>query len=545
MAPFSAIALLYATAAWIVYRVASSYITRRRLQRFAKANNASFAKHVPTKLPFGIDFVWRTVSTVSNGGDLLDDVYGQLYAANGTTFSMPGIGNTAEMYTIDPVNIQAILATSFEDFPIGERRNRSFRLLLGNSILTSDGAFWEHSRALFRPQFSRDQISDLEKTEAAFQSLFEALPLVGTEQNGSVEVDIMPMIFRFTLDTATGFLFGESVDSQRAAATGVTSMTSAATAMAADQSGNDMSFAEAFHEAPLWILTRTRLQGLYWLAPSKKGKKAVEYLRRYTEHYVRLAKTEIGKEKHGLLNRLVEQTRDEDELRDQILSILTAGRDTTATLLSWVILLLAQHPATFQRLRQEIVQDFGEYTQTPWNINFSTLKASKYLQFVLRETLRVYNSVPINTRVAARDTVLPRGGGADGSMPVVVQKGQTVNFAPYLLHRREDMWEAATEFRPERWEGVKLDWNYIPFSGGPRICLGRKPFPYMIGSDKRHQLTFTEQFALTEAGYLLTRLIQRVERIDWLGPPGKPKKDVLFTMSPRDGVHVRLHYASS
>ncbi|KAG8157160.1 hypothetical protein KVR01_012868 [Diaporthe batatas] len=526
MAFLSATALLYATAALIIYHVVSSYLTHRQLQRFAKTNNASFAKHVPTKLPFGIDFVWRTVSTVSNGGDLLDDVYGPLYAANGTTFSMPSIGSTAEMFTIDPANIQAILATKFQDFPIGEKRNSAFRLLLGDSILTTDGAFWEHSRALFRPQFSREQISDLGKTEASVQALFEALPLVGTEHNGSVEVDIMPIIFRFTLDTSTDFLFGESVDSQRTAAVGVTSMTSATAAMAADQGSNEMTFAEAFHEAPLWILTRVRLQGLYWLAPSKKGKKAAEYLRRYTDHYVRLAKAEVGKDKHGLLNTLVEQTRDEVELRDQILAMLVAGRDTTATLLSWVILLLAQHPEAFRRLRQEVIRDFGEYTTDPWNINFSTLKACKYLQFVLRETLRVYDSVPINARVAARDTVLPRGGGADGSLPIVVQKGQTVNFVPYLLHRREDMWDAATEFRPERWEGVKLDWTYIPFSGGPRICLG-------------------QQFALTEAGYLLARLTQKFERIDWLGPPGKPKKDVLFTLSPRDGVHIRLHYAHS
>lgn len=474
MALFSVTVLLYTFMALIIHHVVSSYLSRRRLQRFAKANDATFPKYIPTKLPFGLDFIWHTISTTRGGGDILDDVFAPLYAANGITFSMPGFSGTPEMYTIDPANIQTILATKFQDFVLGERRYKAFKPLLGDGIFTADGSFWEHSRSLFRPQFSREQINDLEKTESAVKALLECLPLAGTQHDGFVEVDIMPMLFRFTLDTATGFLFGESVESQRCAATGITSTTKAATAMAADQSGNDMSFAEAFDEAQHWVMTRMRLQGLYWLAPSKKGKKASDYLRRYTEYYVRMAKPELRKEEYVLLDTLAEHTKDQGELRDQILGLLIAGRDTTAALLSWTFLLLAQHPAVFKRLRAEVVQDFGEYTPDPSNISFGTLKSSKYLQFVFRETLRVYNVVPVNARVAARDTVLPRGGGMDGSLPVVVQKGQTVNFTPYVLHRREDIWEAATEFRPERWEGVKLDWNYVSFSGGPRICLGRK-----------------------------------------------------------------------
>ncbi|WQF78759.1 Putative cytochrome P450 [Colletotrichum destructivum] len=541
MALLSSTALLYAVPALVAYYLISSYLDRRRLQQFAKANGATFPRYVPTKLPLGIDFVWRAITTTRKGGDLLDDVVGANYDANGTTFSMPGFFGPSEVYTIDPANIQAVLANKFKDFDLGERRIKQFKPLLGNSIFTADGAFWEHSRALFRPQFSRDQINDLDKTEAAVQALFRALPSVGVMGDGgdTVTVDIMPMLFRFTLDTATGFLFGESVESQTAAATGISSTTSAATAMAVDQgsgSDNDMSFADAFHEAQDWITMRVRLQGLYWLAPSATGKKAADYMRRYTDHYVRLAlssakppapEKEGGEAGYSLLDTLATQTRDEDELRDQLLGLLLAGRDTTASLLAWVLLLLAQHPAVFDRLRAEVVEAFGEYDAEGGDtshIDFASLKASKYLQFVLRETLRVYNVVPLNLRIAARDTVLPRGGGANGQQPIVVRKGQTVNFSPYLLHRREDVWEAAMEFKPERWEGVRLDWNYVPFSGGPRICLG-------------------QQFALTEAAYLLVRLLQRFKSMEWLGPQGKPRKDVHFTMAPRDGVHVKFQYA--
>ncbi|KAI8217115.1 Cytochrome P450 52A5 [Colletotrichum sp. SAR 10_86] len=139
---------------------------------------------------------------------------------------------------------------------------------------------------------------------------------------------------------------------------------------------------------------RVRLQGLYWLAPSGTGKRAAGYMRRYVDHYVKLALSAAkpSREKYSLLDTLAEATRDENELRDQILGILLAGRDTTATLLSWVLLLLAQHPAVFAKLRGEVLKEFGEYSEDAEGIDFGTLKGAQYLQFVLRETLRVYNA---------------------------------------------------------------------------------------------------------------------------------------------------------
>jgi len=72
---------------------------------------------------------------------------------------------------------------------------------------------------------------------------------------------------------------------------------------------------------------------------------------------------------------------------------------------------------------------------------------------------------------------LPVGGGEDGTEPVAVKKGQVVAFCVYGMHRRKDIWgDDADQFKPERWDGRKMDWSYLPFSGGPRICLGRECF---------------------------------------------------------------------
>ena len=92
--------------------------------------------------------------------------------------------------------------------------------------------------------------------------------------------------------------------------------------------------------------------------------------------------------------------------------------------------------------------------------------------------LRLYPPIPINVRFANKTTWLPRGGGSDGKSPILVPKGLGLGFVPYYMHRRKDIYgEDAMEYRPERWEGPELadvGWGYMPFHGGPRLCLGSK-----------------------------------------------------------------------
>jgi hypothetical protein len=78
-------------------------------------------------------------------------------------------------------------------------------------------------------------------------------------------------------------------------------------------------------------------------------------------------------------------------------------------------------------------------------------------------------------REAVRDTFLPRGGGPDGKSPLFVPKNCDVAYSVWTMHRREDLFGKKTDmFIPERWENLKTSWEFLPFNGGPRICLGRK-----------------------------------------------------------------------
>jgi cytochrome P450 len=98
-----------------------------------------------------------------------------------------------------------------------------------------------------------------------------------------------------------------------------------------------------------------------------------------------------------------------------------------------------------------------------------------YLQWIINEALRVATVIPMNERIALRDTVLPNGGGQDGKAPVFVPEGTQVLIPLYAMQHRADLWGAdAAEFRPERWETHKPGWEFIPFGAGSRKCLGRK-----------------------------------------------------------------------
>ena len=373
----------------------------------------------------------------------------------------------------------------------------------------------EHSRALLRPQFARDQVSDLELEEAHVQDMMKHLPV--DSERWTPEVDLSPLFFRLTLDSATEFLFGESVHSQTDALVSTDKSTKPVEKGKLDWT----TFGPAFDSATMHLGNRGRLSNMYWLHSPREFFTECKQVHEFADYYVNLAlTTDLSKsvstekrEKYVFLAELVKATRDPIELRSQLLNILLAGRDTTAGLLGWTFYTLARNPAAYTKLRNVILAQFGSYND-PRDITFANLKGCQHLQHVLSEILRLWATVPINVRQAVRDTTLPRGGGPDGLSPVYIKKGQEVNYFVHIMHRRRDIWgEDAAEFRPERWEGKRVGWEFLPFNGGPRICLG-------------------QQFALTEAGYVIVRLLQRFERIENVDTESVVKHQYSLTTSP-------------
>ena len=178
-----------------------------------------------------------------------------------------------------------------------------------------------------------------------------------------------------------------------------------------------------------------------------------------------------------LLRELISQTNDTIKIRSELLNILFAGRDTTASFLSNLWFELSKRPDVCATLRREVGSTFrnGERPES-----FEQLKNMRYLRAVLNESLRLYPIIPNNNRTALEDTILPLGGGEDGQSPCFVPKGRVVGFDIYTMHRRKDLYgEDADVFKPERWldsedkKGLRPGWAYLPFNGGPRNCIGR------------------------------------------------------------------------
>ena len=160
--------------------------------------------------------------------------------------------------------------------------------------------------------------------------------------------------------------------------------------------------------------------------------------------------------------------------RYQLVNILLAGRDTTAGTLGWAFYTLARRPDIWQRLRSAVINDFGTWSNSA-RLSFETLKGCTYLQHFIQETLRLWPAVPINTRRSLKATTLPTGGGPDGKSPLYVRPDTNIDYSVHVMHRLEQYWGPdAKQFNPDRFATRRPGWEYLPFNGGPRICLGRK-----------------------------------------------------------------------
>ena len=245
------------------------------------------------------------------------------------------------LVTSDPENIKAILTASFDDFERGPHMRAAFARL-ADGIFAADGEHWRTSRALLRPSFAKNEVSDTRRFEIHFRNFFNVLPTDGTL------VDLQPLLDRLTMDTATDLLFGASTSSL--------TLESKESAEIFHQAVK-VSLRAHFRDVALGLLGR--------MLPDRTYFKARQHIRKTVDQYVHnaletnrkealrdAAALKAGKPKrYVFLDHVVERAKDPEVLRDQSISLLMGGTETTASLLGNLLYVLARRPEIWDKLR--------------------------------------------------------------------------------------------------------------------------------------------------------------------------------------------------
>lgn len=352
----------------VAYGRVTLYLTRRRFKLDHGCKPLQKMYPLKDKI-LGLDSMFQTMKAAKEHR-LLDRVLNN-YRTIGNTFGTR-VFTQKVIVTCEPQNVKTLLSLRFKDFGIGSRQI-TLGPLLGRGIFTMDGQFWSHSRAMIRPNFVRDQVADLQTFEKHIQHLWKLIP-----RDGST-FDLQELFFRFTIDSATEFLFGQSTQTLNPAKVG----------------GPDgAKFARAFNEAQDACAMRFRLGGLRYFYRDPKGKEATrlchEFVGQFVDEAVRYREHDVEKkgavdERYVFLHELAKDTKDKIRLRDELLNVLLAGRDTTASLLSNLFFMLAKRPEIFRKLRNEVEETLGGELPT-----YEQIKSMKYLKYCLNECKPIF-----------------------------------------------------------------------------------------------------------------------------------------------------------
>ncbi|KAL7913384.1 cytochrome P450 [Trichoderma velutinum] len=409
--------------------------------------------------------------------------------------------------TMDPEHIKGLLTTNFTHFGKGEMFHRTWEPFLGDSIFTTDGQLWQQSRNLIRPMFIKQKVRDLDILERWNDVLISKLPPAGQT------VDICDLFYRMTLDAITDYLLGHSVESL---------------------DNPNGKFTTAFTKVQRTQMLLAILAPFRRFIPKGEYYKGIKVLEEFVQPFIDATLTLTPEELESIsksdkeftfLHNMALFSRDPKVIRDQIMAVLLAGRDTTAATLSWTIYELSNYPEIWRKLRNRVLETVGPEAAP----TYEDLKDLTCLTHALYETLRLYPAVPFNVRSCLENSTLP---GIPGQPDIATLKGDHILYSTLAMQRVKEFYPPVSDkfadpniYSPERWEHwTPKPWQFVPFNGGPRICIG-------------------QNFAMTEMAFTLVRLLQRYERIEYRGDWAAQYLKADIVGCPGQGVPIALYEA--
>lgn len=395
-----------------------------------------------------------------------------------------------------PDHIKHVLQENYRNYPKSVMYRKLYPLV-GRGLLTSEGDFWRRQRRLIQPGFQRERLAAfvpvMTDTTEAMLARWKAYADSGQP------LDVAAEMMRLALAIVGRTLFSTDVSGE----------------------------AEAVREALTFALARidrrvTALVSWPERLPTPANRRFQRAIRTLDDIVYRMI-DERRRRADGpadLLSMLVGARGGADDgaaegmtdtqLRDEVMTLMLAGHETTANALAWTWYLLSTHPGVQRRMGSELAEVLGGRAPT-----YEDLPKLSYTTRVIQESMRLYPPVWIIDRNAVEDDEI------DG---YPIPAGAFVILSPYVTHRLPSLWENPEGFDPERFgeepSAGRPRFAYFPFGGGPRLCIGN-------------------HFAMMETQLVVATVAQRY-RLD-LVPGQLVRPEPRITLRPREGVRVTLH----
>jgi cytochrome P450 len=393
----------------------------------------------------------------------------------------------------DPANYKHILQENAATYSKEVLHFDILSLLIGRSVVTLNGNLWKRRRKMAQPAFHRQRINALTTT------MTDITARMLTEWDAAPEnniVDIEAEMTRLTLRIASKTLLNVEFE------------------------GDFDSVGLAFAEVNKFMSSRWVNPFALWTAkiptPGNRGYRDAMRTLDQAVYGIIAERRRTGEDPGDLLSMLLAatdentgETLDDLELRDEVMTILIAGHETSSTALTWTWYLLSQNPEAEEKLHRELKTVLNGRMPT-----VEDLKSLPYTAMVFSEAMRLYPPAYVIGRKALLEDRI------DGNE---IPRGANLYLVPWVTHRREDLWDRPLDFDPERFTDERSagrpQYAYVPFGGGPRRCIG-------------------DSFAETESRLILAAVAQKYRPVLCADQKVDPKP--LVTIRPRYGMRMRL-----
>jgi cytochrome P450 len=401
----------------------------------------------------------------------------------------------------DPEVVRHVLVDGAKSYT-KSRNYLGLKLVLGEGLLTSEGDFWRRQRKLAQPAFHKESMEGFARhMSQATRSMLARWKSDDSSGAGASArtFDMHEEMMRLTFRIVGLTLFSTDVDEDaREVGEALT---------IAMHHAND--WAESLWNFPQWVPTPKNVR-------FTRAMKTLDTLVYRIIDERRAAGVDKGP--RDLLGMLMAAASDEEEskeargmtnkqLRDEVITLVLAGHETTANLLAWTFFALSKHPEIVTKLREEADRVLGG--RDP---ELADVPRLSYTKNVIEEALRLY---PPAWAFERQSTAPDRLGAFE------IEKGAIVGIAPYVIHRHPAHWENPNAFDPTRFSAEKsaarARYAYLPFGGGPRTCIGN-------------------HFAMMEAQIILAMIVR--DHHIAIDPSHEVGIDPRITLRPKTGIKV-------